>query len=102
MRVVTRSLRLGDGRDEGHEAGTAEELGDEDGGVALGFGGVDPLQTRAQDARLAATLSEDSAPIATHLSLFRFFSFFFLWFALPTRRRSSRGHIERQKKKKRF
>ena len=39
--------------EEGHEAGAAEELGDEDGGVALHLGAVDPLQwtgARARDA----------------------------------------------------
>lgn len=43
----TGSLGLGDVGDEGHEAGAAEELGDEDGGVTLGFGSLDPLQARA-------------------------------------------------------
>jgi hypothetical protein len=41
---ATWALRLGDGSDEGHEAGTAEELGDEDNGVALRLGAIDPLQ----------------------------------------------------------
>jgi hypothetical protein len=36
---------LGDGGEEGREAGgVAKELGDEDGGVALRLGAVDPLQ----------------------------------------------------------
>lgn len=32
-----------DGGDEGEEVAAAEELGEEQGGVPLGFGGVDPL-----------------------------------------------------------
>jgi len=51
---------------EGHEAGTAEEFGDEDSGVALSLGGFDPLQTRAQHTGLAASLSKNAAPVATH------------------------------------
>lgn len=31
--IYTRSLGLRDGRKEGHESGSAEELGDENGGV---------------------------------------------------------------------
>lgn len=60
------ALRIGDGGDEGHEAGAAEELGDEDGGVALGFGGFDPLEARAEHAGFAAALSENSASVAAH------------------------------------
>lgn len=60
------TLRIGDGGDEGHEAGAAEELGDEDGGVALGFGGFDPLEARAEHAGFAAALSENSASVAAH------------------------------------
>lgn len=45
--INTRSLGLGDVGDEGHEAGAAKELGDEYGGVTLGFRGLDPLQARA-------------------------------------------------------
>ena len=51
---------------EGHEAGAAKEFGDEDSGVALGFGGFDPLQTRSQNTGLAASLSKNAAPVATH------------------------------------
>jgi len=46
-----RALRLGDGGEEGHEAGTSEELGYEDGGVALRLGVVDPLQRREANMR---------------------------------------------------
>jgi hypothetical protein len=38
------ALRLGDGGEEGHEAGAAAEPGDEDGGVARHLDAVDPLQ----------------------------------------------------------
>lgn len=55
-----------DGGDEGHETSAAEELGDEDSSVALGFGGVDPLQARAKNTGLAAALSENAATVATH------------------------------------
>jgi len=63
--VCTRSLAIGDVGDEGHEAGTAEELGDKDGGVGLGLGGVYPLQ--ALSKHVAATLSKNPAAITTHL-----------------------------------
>lgn len=51
---------------EGHEASAAKEFGYENGGVALGFRGFDPLQTRAQNTGFAATLSKNTAPVATH------------------------------------
>ena len=42
---------LGDGGEEGRQAGgTADELGDEDGGVVLRLGAVDPLQWRGRTA----------------------------------------------------
>lgn len=66
FRGRTGSLGFGYGGDEGHEAGAAEELGYEDGGVALCFGGFDPLQTRTQDAGLAAAFAENSAAVAAH------------------------------------
>jgi hypothetical protein len=62
----TRPLVFGDGGDEGEQSGAAEELGDEDGGVALGLGGVDPLETRAQHAGLAAALAQHPATVAAH------------------------------------
>jgi hypothetical protein len=63
---VTWSLALRDGVDEADHASAAEELGDEDGGVALGFGGVDPEEGGAEDAGVAAALAQDAATIATH------------------------------------
>lgn len=39
--VRTRSLGLGDRREEGDKAGAAEKLGDEEGGVGLSLRGVD-------------------------------------------------------------
>ena len=65
-RVRTRALRVRDGGDEGEEARAAEELGDEDGGVALRVGGVDPLEAGAQHAGLAAALAQHPAPVAAH------------------------------------
>lgn len=67
--VLTGPLVFGDGGDEGHEAGTAEELGDEDGGVALRFGGFNPLQTCSENTCFAAALAKNTATVATHLSL---------------------------------
>lgn len=55
------------GGDEGQEVAPAEKLGEEQGGVALGFGGVDPAQARPQYACLTAPLPENSATIAAHL-----------------------------------
>jgi hypothetical protein len=48
-------LRLEDGGDEGHEAGTAEELGNEDSGVALRLGAIDPLQCQGESMRMRAS-----------------------------------------------
>lgn len=64
---ITGALRFGDGGDEGKEVAAAKELGEEESGVALGFGGVDRLQARPQYARLAAPLSENAASVAAHL-----------------------------------
>lgn len=61
-------MGFGNGRDEGHESCSTEELGDEDGGVGLGLSGVDPLEAGSENARLAASLSENSAAVTTHLS----------------------------------
>lgn len=63
---ITGALRFGDGGDEGDEAGAAEELGDEEGGVALSFGGFDLVEARAEHAVVAAAFAEDSATIAAH------------------------------------
>jgi hypothetical protein len=59
-------LIKGYGGDERHKASAAEELGDEEGSVALRFRGFDPLQARPEDAVLAASLSKYSASVATH------------------------------------
>ena len=52
--------------EEVHEARSTEEFGDEDGGMALGFGGVDPLEGGAEDAGVTASFPQDSAAIAAH------------------------------------
>lgn len=54
------------GVDEVHEASTAIELGEEDGGVCLRFRALDPLQTGSDAAVLTATFSEHPASVATH------------------------------------
>ncbi|PON91099.1 LOW QUALITY PROTEIN: hypothetical protein TorRG33x02_131300 [Trema orientale] len=74
MRSGTRAVVVGDGGDEGHVA-AAEELGEKQGGVALGLGGLDPVQARPQYARLAAPFSEHSATVAAHDSFFPLFFF---------------------------
>ena len=66
MCVCTWPLALRDSVDEADHAGAAEELGDEDGGMALGFRGVDAQQGGAEDAGIAAAFPQDSATIATH------------------------------------
>lgn len=58
---------VGDGGDEGEEVAAAEELGEEQRGVALGLRRVDPVQGGPQHARLAATFPEHSAAVAAHL-----------------------------------
>jgi len=60
-------LAFRDVGDEGHEAGTAEELGDEDCGVGLGLGVLYPLQALSKHTVVAATFTKNPAPIATHL-----------------------------------
>ena len=57
---------VGNGGDEGEEVAAAEELGEEQGGVALGFGGVDPPQAGPQYARFAATFPKHSTAVAAH------------------------------------
>lgn len=66
LRDRTWALRFGDGGDEGHEAGAAEEFGDEDGGVALSFGAFDPLEARAEHAPFTAALAENPATVTAH------------------------------------
>ena len=49
---------LGDGGEEGRQAGgAADELGDEDGGVVLRLDAVDPLQWRGRAACVRSALS---------------------------------------------
>jgi hypothetical protein len=45
----------------------SEELCDEDGGVGLWLGAVDPLDARPEHAGVAAALAQDAAPVAAHL-----------------------------------
>lgn len=68
----TGSLGLRNGGDEAHEIGTAEELCDEQGSVALCLGSRNPLQARPQNARIAATFSKNSTAVATHLQIYDF------------------------------
>ncbi|KAG0451148.1 hypothetical protein HPP92_026571 [Vanilla planifolia] len=64
--TFTRSVRIRDGRDEGHEAGAAKELGYEDGGMSLRLRTLDPLQAWPKDTGIAASFTENSATIAAH------------------------------------
>lgn len=57
---------FGAGVDEVHESGAAVELGEENGGVCLGFRALNPLQARPDAAIFAAALSEYSASITAH------------------------------------
>lgn len=52
--------------DEVEEAGAAVELGKEDGGVGLGFRGLDPVKTRLDAAFFTAAFPENPASIAAH------------------------------------
>lgn len=65
--VSTWAVVERDGGEGGDEAGTAEELGDEDGGVGLRLGAVDPLDAGPQHAGVAAPLAQHAAPVAAHL-----------------------------------
>lgn len=64
--MFTRPLRLGDGGEEGHETGAAEELSDEDGGVGLSLRGADPMETMSKNAIIIATFSKNATSITTH------------------------------------
>ena len=57
-----------DGGEEGHEAGAAEEFGDEDGGVGLSLRVLNPLNRLPQYAILIAAFSQNSTPVAAHLN----------------------------------
>lgn len=65
--IPTRSLGLRNGGDEGQEIAAAKEFGEKQSGVALCFRSVNPQQAWPQRARLAASLPENSAPVAAHL-----------------------------------
>lgn len=65
-RASTGALGLGDVGDEGHEAGSAEELGHEDGRMPLSLGALDPLQARPQNARITAPFPQDPTPVTAH------------------------------------
>jgi hypothetical protein len=65
--VRTCSFALGDPADELHETSTPEEFGDEQSGIALWFGGFDPLQAWAQNAAFATAFAQHSASIAAHI-----------------------------------
>ena len=67
-RKFTRTLGVGDGGEEGHEAGAAEELGDEDGGVGLSLRALNPLNRLPQYAILIAAFSKNSTSVAAHLN----------------------------------
>lgn len=66
--IDTRALGVGDGGEEGDEAGAAEEFSDEKGGVGLSLRGVDALQALPQNAVFVAAFTEYSTPVATHNS----------------------------------
>ena len=59
---------MGDRGEEGHEACAAEELGDEDGGVALSLRVLNPLKRLPQYAILIAAFSQNSTSVAAHLN----------------------------------
>ena len=52
--------------DEVEEAGAAVKLGKEDGGVSLGFGGLDPMKARLDAAFFTTAFPENPASIAAH------------------------------------
>lgn len=55
--MYTGSLVGGNGIEERHEGGAAEELSDEEGGVGLGLWALDGLKTMPQHALLATSFS---------------------------------------------
>lgn len=57
---------IGTGVEEVHEAGTAVEFGEEDGGVGLRFGGFDPLKTRPYATVFTAAFSKNSTSVTAH------------------------------------
>lgn len=57
---------FGAGVDEVDKSSAAVELGQEDGGVGLRLGALDPLKARPDAAVLTASLSEDPASVTAH------------------------------------
>jgi hypothetical protein len=66
--VVTWAVVQRDGGEGGDQAGAAEELGDEDGGVGLRLRAVDPLDAGPEHAGVAAALAQHAAAVAAHLT----------------------------------
>jgi len=66
--LVTWAVVQRDGGEGGDEAGAAEELGDEDGGVGLRLRAVDPLDAGPEHAGVAAALAQHAAAVAAHLN----------------------------------
>ena len=56
---------------EVEEAGASIKLGEEERGIGLGLGALDPLQARADGASIAASLPQHPAPITAHPYLSR-------------------------------
>lgn len=66
-----RAEVVGSRGEEVEQPGAAVELGEEDGGVGLRVGALDPLQARPDGAALAAPLAQHTAPVAAHPHLRR-------------------------------
>jgi hypothetical protein len=66
--LITWAVVQRDCGEGGDEAGAAEELGDEDGGVGLRLRAVDPVDAGAEHAGVAAALAQDAAAVAAHRS----------------------------------
>lgn len=56
------------GSNKRHQAGPSEEFRDENRGMRLRLRILDPLQTLSQNAIFAASLTENTAAVAAHLS----------------------------------
>lgn len=65
--MITWAVVQRDGGEGCDEAGAAEELGDEDGGVGLRLRAVDPLDAGPENAGVAAPLAQHAAAVAAHL-----------------------------------
>lgn len=57
---------VGSGVDEVHKAGAAVELGEENGGIGLGLGALDPLKAWPNATVFTTPFAEYSASIAAH------------------------------------